>query len=37
MPGHSSWLTFLIAHMQDTLQHNASLLGKSMVGGHEPT
>lgn len=37
MPGHSSWLTFLIAHIQDTLQHNASILGKSFVGGHEPT
>jgi F-type H+-transporting ATPase subunit a len=30
-------LTFLIAHIQDTLQHNASILGKSFVGGHEPT
>jgi F-type H+-transporting ATPase subunit a len=30
-------LTFLLAHIQDTLQHNASILGKSFVGGHEPT
>jgi len=37
VPGHSSWLTFLIAHMKDTLQHNASILGNSFVGGHEPT
>jgi F-type H+-transporting ATPase subunit a len=27
----------LIAHIQDTLQHNASILGNSFVGGHEPT
>lgn len=37
MPGHSSWLTFLLAHMKDTLQHNAALLGDSFVGGHAPT
>jgi F-type H+-transporting ATPase subunit a len=30
-------LTFLLAHIQDTLQHNASILGKSFVGGHEAT
>jgi F-type H+-transporting ATPase subunit a len=37
MPGHSSWLTFLIAHMKDTLSHNASALGDSFVGGQAPT
>ncbi|HLV65187.1 MAG TPA: F0F1 ATP synthase subunit A [Polyangiaceae bacterium] len=37
MPEHSSWLTFLLAHMRDTLEHNAQALGQSVVGGHEPS
>ncbi|HTM45135.1 MAG TPA: F0F1 ATP synthase subunit A [Polyangiaceae bacterium] len=35
--GHSNWLTFLLAHMQDTLQQNASALGDSFVGKHPPS
>jgi len=37
MPDHSSFLTMILAHMRDTLQQNAHLLGTSIVGGKEPT
>jgi F-type H+-transporting ATPase subunit a len=32
MPQHSSWLTFLLAHMRETLDENATNLGNSLIG-----
>lgn len=32
MPAHSSWLTFLLAHMRDTLDHNAHAFGATVLG-----
>lgn len=37
MPEHSTWLTLLLAHMRETLDHNASILGDTVVGEHPPT
>lgn len=37
MPEHSTWLTLLLAHMRETLEHNADALGDSVVGHHSPT
>lgn len=37
MPEHSSWLTLLLAHMKDTLSHNASVFGNTVVGNQPPT
>ena len=37
MPGHSSWLTFLLEHMKETLSENAHLAGESMIGHQTPT
>ena len=37
MPEHSTWLTLLLAHMRETLEHNADALGESVVGHHSPT
>lgn len=37
MPEHSSWLTLLLAYMRETLDHNAGVLGNSVVAGHSPT
>ncbi len=37
MPEHSTWLTLLLAYMRETLEHNASALGDTVVGGHAPT
>lgn len=37
MPDHSSFLTFLLEYMRETLAHNAHHLGASMIGKHEPT
>ncbi len=31
MPEHTSFLTYLLAHVRDTLSHNVDLLGKSIV------
>jgi F-type H+-transporting ATPase subunit a len=36
MPDHTSWLTFVLAYMRDTLDHNASVLGESLVGHQKP-
>lgn len=36
MPDHASWLTLLLAHMRDTLDHNASALGQSFIGHKDP-
>jgi F-type H+-transporting ATPase subunit a len=35
MPDHTSWLTFVLGHFRDTLEHNANALGDSLVG-HQP-
>ena len=37
MPEHSSFLTFFLAHIKDTLEHNADALGTSVMGHQEPT
>jgi F-type H+-transporting ATPase subunit a len=37
MPDHANWLTLLLAHIRDTLEHNTSALGDSLVGHHAPT
>jgi len=37
MPEHSSWLTLVLAHMRETLDHNAHVLGDTVVGHHPPT
>jgi len=37
MPEHATWLTLLLAHVKDTLDHNASVLGDSVVGDHPPS
>lgn len=37
MPSHSSWLTLLLEHIKDTLEHNAHHLGTSFIGQQEPT
>lgn len=37
MPEHSTWLTILLGYIKDTLSHNTDVLGKTIVGGQEPT
>ena len=37
MPEHSSWLTLILSHFRDTLEHNANMLGDTVVGKHAPT
>jgi F-type H+-transporting ATPase subunit a len=37
MPDHYSWLTLVLEHMRETLQHNAENLGKTFIGQHEAT
>lgn len=37
MPGHSSWLTFLLAHMKDTLEHNAQYFGEGFIVRGQPS
>ncbi len=37
MPHHTSWLSFVLAGMKDNLEHNASILGSSIMNGHAPT
>jgi F-type H+-transporting ATPase subunit a len=37
MPEHANFLTLVLAHFRDTLDHNTWLLGRSIVGDHEPT
>jgi F-type H+-transporting ATPase subunit a len=34
MPEHASWLTLILAHIKDTLSHNASAIGDSFVAKH---
>lgn len=35
MPEHTSFLTLLLSHAKETLDHNATMLGKSFVGGQQ--
>ena len=35
MPEHASWLTLLLSYMKDTLSHNASAIGSTVVS-HQP-
>jgi F-type H+-transporting ATPase subunit a len=37
MPEHSTWLTLILAHFRDTLEHNTDILGDSVVGHHAPS
>jgi F-type H+-transporting ATPase subunit a len=37
MPDHASFLTYLLAYISDTLQHNAEIVGTSLLGKHEPS
>lgn len=37
MPEHSTWLSFLLGMFQKNLEHNAHILGRTFVGGVEPT
>jgi len=37
MPEHANFLTLILAHFRDTLDHNTSLLGQSVIGAHDPT
>jgi len=37
MPEHSSWLTLILSHFRETLDHNADMLGESFVGKQSPT
>jgi F-type H+-transporting ATPase subunit a len=37
MPEHASFLTLILAHFKDTLEHNTALLGTSVVGKVPPT
>lgn len=32
MPGHSTWLTFLLAQAKESLSHNARLVGDTFIG-----
>lgn len=36
MPEHSSWLTFALAYLKETLEANLSLIGDSMIGNEAP-
>lgn len=37
MPDHTTWVTYLLHYMKDTLGHNAQLLGTSLVAKTDPT
>lgn len=37
MPDHTSWLTFLMEHIKDTLSHNAHLVGEGFVVQTQPS
>jgi F-type H+-transporting ATPase subunit a len=37
MPEHSSWLTLILSHFRETLDHNAEVFGESVVGKQAPT
>ncbi len=37
MPEHTSFLTLFLSYIKETLEHNTSVLGESVVGHHAPT
>lgn len=37
MPEHTTWFTFLLAHIRDTLSHNASVLGHTIMNDEAPS
>ena len=37
MPEHTSFLTLLLSHAQETLEHNAQYLGDTFINGQKPT
>ena len=37
MPEHASWLTLVLAHIKDTLAHNAYVIGESVIGKQPAT
>jgi F-type H+-transporting ATPase subunit a len=37
MPEHASWLTLILSHFKETLEHNVDMLGDTVVGHHSPT
>jgi len=37
MPEHSSWLTLILAHVRDTLEHNADTVGETLMGKKSPS
>ncbi len=37
MPGHSTWLTFILAGLKDNLSSHAEIIGQSVINGHAPT
>jgi len=37
MPGHSTWLTFLLAGLKGNLERNSELIGNTLINGHAPT
>jgi F-type H+-transporting ATPase subunit a len=37
MPEHANFLTLILAHFRETLEHNTSILGRSVIGDVEPT
>jgi F-type H+-transporting ATPase subunit a len=36
MPEHSSWLTLILSHFRETLEHNSQLIGYSIYGKRAP-
>lgn len=37
MPGHSTWLTFILAGLKENLSSHAEIIGESVINGHAPT
>ncbi|HEU5074404.1 MAG TPA: F0F1 ATP synthase subunit A [Polyangiaceae bacterium] len=37
MPEHASWFTLLLAHVRETLSHNAAVLGHTVINDEAPT
>jgi F-type H+-transporting ATPase subunit a len=37
MPEHANFLTLVLAYFRDTLDHNADVLGRTIIGDHEPS
>jgi F-type H+-transporting ATPase subunit a len=37
MPGHYTWLTFILAALKDNFERNVQVVGDSVINGHRPT